>query len=156
MLGYSWSFLPHWATKWTLLHGFMFNHLWWFLPHWATRWTLLRGFIFDHLWWFLPHWATSISWLYVYSLLVVFATLSRQNMASEFHMYESQASENKVDVERLSHWFRELIKKYFLQERIEMSVKEEKALIKMMAPYTYCTIIEIWLVKLYIVNCTLI
>ena len=40
------------------------------------------------------HWAT----------LVVFATLSHQNMASEFHMYESPASEDKDDVERLSHW----------------------------------------------------
>ena len=40
-------------------------------------------------------------------------------------MYESQASEDKVDVEKLSHWFKELIMKYFLQERTELSVKEE-------------------------------
>ena len=57
--------------------------------------------------------------------------------ASKFHMYELQVSEDKVDVERLSHWSRELIKKYFLKMKKEMSVKEEKALIKMMAPYTY-------------------
>ena len=48
-------------------------------------------------------------------------------------MYESQVSKDKVDVERLSHWSRELIKKYFLQKKTEMSVKEERALIKMMA-----------------------
>ena len=58
-------------------------------------------------------------------------------------MYKLQASEDKVDVERLSHWSRELIMKYFLQERTEMSVKEERALIKMMALNTYYTIIEI-------------
>ena len=64
-------------------------------------------------------------------------------MASEFLMYESQASEDKVDVERLSHWSRELIKMYFFQVRTEVSVKEERALIKIIAPYIYCTIIEI-------------
>ena len=70
--------------------------------------------------------------------------LSHQNMASELHMYESQVSEDKVDVKGLSHWSRELIKKYFLQKKEkEMSLKEERALIKMMAPYTYCTITEI-------------
>ena len=58
-------------------------------------------------------------------------------------MYELKVSEDKVDVERLSHWSRELIKKYFLQKKKEMLVKEERALIKMMAPYIYCTITEI-------------
>ena len=55
-----------------------------------------------------------ISWFYVYSFLVVFAMLSHQNMASEFHTYESQASEDKVDVERLSNWSRGLIMEYFI------------------------------------------
>ena len=38
-------------------------------------------------------------------------------MASELHMYESQVSEDKVDVKGLFHWSRELIKKYFLQKK---------------------------------------
>ena len=35
-----------------------------------------------------------------------------------------QVSEDKVDVERLSHWSRELIKKYFLKMKKEMYVSE--------------------------------
>ena len=60
----------------------------------------------------LSHQVNFTSWFYVYSFLVVFTTLSHQNVASEFHMYESQASEDTVDVEGLSHWSRELIMKY--------------------------------------------
>ena len=87
----------------------------------------------------MSHQVNIISWFYVYSFLVVFAKLSHQNTASEFHTYESQASENKADVKRLSHWSRGLIMEYFLQERTELLVREEWALLKMMAPYTYVT-----------------
>lgn len=46
-----------------------------------------------------------------------------QSMASELNMYESQVSENKVEVERLSRELQEVKKKYFLQKKKEMSVK---------------------------------
>ena len=58
-------------------------------------------------------------------------------------MYELQVSEDKFDVEGLSHWSRERIKKCFLQKNKEMSVKRERTLIKMIESYIYCTITKI-------------
>ena len=40
-------------------------------------------------------------------------------MASELNMYESQVSEYKMDVERLSRELQEVKKKYFLQKKKE-------------------------------------
>jgi len=44
-------------------------------------------------------------------------------MASELNMYESQVSDNKIEVERLSRELQEVKKKYFLQKKKEMSIK---------------------------------
>lgn len=86
-----------------------------------------------------------------HSIYTVYFTI--QSMASELNMYESQVSENKVEVERLSRELQEVKKKYFLQKKKEMSVKwvsynamtivmtmvhygreRERALIQTMAP----------------------
>ena len=40
-------------------------------------------------------------------------------MTSELNMYESQVSENKMDIERLSRELQEVKKKYFLQKKKE-------------------------------------
>lgn len=73
--------------------------------------------------------------LQIYQQTLKEKTKQMKSMASELNMYESQVSENKVEVERLSRELQEVKKKYFLQKKKEMSVKErERALIQTMAP----------------------
>ena len=79
--------------------------------------TFFHGFMFNHSWWFLPYLATRI-W----------------HQSSTCMNHKCQRIK-LMCMWRFSHWSRELIKKYFLQKKKEMSVKEERALIKMMALY---------------------
>ena len=50
---------------------------WWFLPHWATRWTLLYGFMFNHFIIIILS-VNFIIRINAWLFLVVFATLSHQ------------------------------------------------------------------------------
>jgi len=53
-------------------------------------------------------------------------TKQMKSMASELNMYESQVSEYKYEIERLSRDLQEVKKKYFLQKKKEQQIKEQE------------------------------
>lgn len=71
-------------------------------------------------------------------------------MASELNMYESQVSEYKMDIERLSRELQEVKKKYFLQKKKEHLQRSVNGCIKLESisfmnchlPLSWCVIRE--------------
>merc|ERR1712150_307035 len=70
--------------------------------------------------------------LQVYKKTLQEKTKQLKGMASELNMYESQTSDFKFEIERLSKELQEAKKKYYLQKKKEQNVKERELALQQM------------------------
>lgn len=73
--------------------------------------------------------------LQIYQQTLKDKTKQMKSMASELNMYESQVSEHKMDIERLSRELQEVKKKYYFQKKKEhLSRERDRAVAQGLAP----------------------